>query len=228
MATIKVFNNDEDRMETYYREEWEAMPYNTGNTLLVREFRGSSRSSLLWTTKRAMQSWNSFRKLWGSSIYVGYAFKRPYEGGHSPQSQHYAGVSFDVAQNLNNTQRASMRSLAVNSGLWTYVEPVSISPTWVHFDKRFGTPACSAGYPVVKSGSVSTYVLICQDCLNFLGYSTGGIDGIFGNGTTNAVKAYQRSRGLAADGIVGCATWTALTNDAVGDDPVAGYGEPSD
>ena len=45
MAKILVFNNDTDRMETYYRGESEAMPYNTGRTLTVREFRGSSRKS---------------------------------------------------------------------------------------------------------------------------------------------------------------------------------------
>ena len=56
MAKIIVFNNDSDRMETYYRGESEPMPYNTNGTLRVREFRGSSNSQTLWTTKRTMQS----------------------------------------------------------------------------------------------------------------------------------------------------------------------------
>ena len=55
MAKIIVFNNDTNRMETYYRGENDAMPYNTNRTLLVGEFRGSSDSSTLWTTKRTMQ-----------------------------------------------------------------------------------------------------------------------------------------------------------------------------
>ena len=131
MATIRIFNNDENRMETYFRNENEAMPYNTGGTLLVREFRGSSRSDLLWSTKRTMQSWNSFRFLYGRPIQVGFAFKRPYEGGHGQQSQHYAGVAFDVGHNLNAAERNSMRLLAYNSGIWSYVEPSSMSPTWV-------------------------------------------------------------------------------------------------
>ena len=62
----------------------------------------------------------------------------------------------------------------------------------------------------------STYVLIAQDDLNTLGYKTGGLDGIFGGRTEEAVRNYQRSRGLAADGIVGCNTWRSLQEDVVG------------
>ena len=138
-------------------------------------------------------------------------------GGHGTQSQHYAGVAFDVGQNLSNSQRAVLRNSASSSGLWTYVEPVSISPTWVHFDKRFGRPACSTGgYPLIKRGSVSNYVLIAQDDLNTLGYSTGGLDGIFGSRTQSAVRSYQAKVGLSADGIVGCNTWRSLQEAVVG------------
>lgn len=134
-------------------------------------------SPTLWTTKRSMQSWNTQRFIWGGPIPVGFAFKRPWEGGHSNQSQHYAGVAFDVAQGWTNARRAALRNSAKNSGVWSYVEPVSITPTWVHFDKRFGKPACSSGgYPQLKRGSLSTYVLIAQDDLNTLGFSTGGLD----------------------------------------------------
>ena len=82
MAKIIVYNNDTDRMENYYRGEQEPMPYNTNGTLKVREFRGSSRSNIIWTTKRTMQSWNSERYIFGSPIPVYFAFRRPYEGGH--------------------------------------------------------------------------------------------------------------------------------------------------
>lgn len=86
--------------------------------------------------------------------------------------------------------------------------------------KDFGTPACSTGgYPQLKRGSVSNYVCIAQDDLNTLGYTTGGLDGIFGQATQNAVIAYQRSRGLTADGIVGCNTWRSLQEDVVGTGP---------
>jgi peptidoglycan hydrolase-like protein with peptidoglycan-binding domain len=83
--------------------------------------------------------------------------------------------------------------------------------------KDFGKPACgTAGYPLIKQGSISTYVLIAQDDLNTLGYTTGGLDGIFGSRTREAVKKYQTSRGLQSDGVIGCNTWRSLQEDVVG------------
>ena len=167
-----------------------------------------------------MQSWNSQRYIFGAPIPVGFAFRRPYEGGHGNQSQHYAGVAFDVGQTLSVTRRRALWNSANTSGVWTFVEPIALTPTWVHFDKRFGTPACSSGgYPTLKRGSISNYVLIAQDDLNTLGYNTGGLDGIFGNQTLNAVRNYQNNVGLTVDGIIGCNTWRALQEAVIGKGP---------
>lgn len=119
-------------------------------------------SPTLWTTKRTMQSWNTQRYIWGRPIPVGFAFKRPWEGGHSNQSQHYAGVAFDVGQIWTNAQRALLRNSAKNSGVWTYVEPITITPTWVHFDKRFGRPACSSRWiSIIKKRK---FEQLCSNC----------------------------------------------------------------
>ena len=136
MARILVYNNQNGRMETYFKGEEEAMPYNNG-TLKVKEFRGSSNSKLLWTDRRTMQSWNNFRTMYGKPIYVGFAFKRCWEGGHGTVSQHYAGLAFDTAQNLNENGRIYLRNMAASSGYWRYVEPISLTPRWVHFDNRW-------------------------------------------------------------------------------------------
>lgn len=83
--------------------------------------------------------------------------------------------------------------------------------------KDFGTPACSSGgYPSLKRGSLSNYVLIAQDDLNTLGYRTNGLDGIFGSATQNAVRSFQQSVGLSVDGIIGCNTWRSLQEAVVG------------
>jgi len=96
-------------------------------------------------------------------------------------------------------------------------EPQNLTPTWVHFDKRRGTPACATGgYPIIRNGSRGVYVMIAQDNLNTLGYRTGGLDGIFGTETTNATRAYQQKVGLAVDGIIGCNTWRSLQEAVVG------------
>ena len=217
MARILIYNNDTNRIESYNRNENDPMPYNTNGTLRVREFRGSSRSNTLWTTRNTMRAWNSTRYLYGSGIPVGFAFKRSWEGGHGLQSQHYAGVAFDVGQTLSNSQRNRLRNVARSSGAWSYVEPASLTPTWVHFDKRAYPSSCSSGgYPLIRQGMRVVYVLVAQDGLNTLGFRTGGLDGVFGTQTRNAVINYQRSRGLTADGIVGCNTWLSLQEDVVG------------
>ena len=123
---------------------------------------------------------------------------------------------------MSSARRRVLYNSARNSGVWSYVEPTSLTPTWVHFDKRFGTPACSTGgFPTLRRGSISNYVLIAQDDLNTLGFRTGGLDGIFGSATQEAVTNYQRSRGLVADGIVGCNTWRSLQEEVVGTGPTS-------
>ena len=127
-----------------------------------------------------------------------------------------------MAQTLTPNRRMQLWNSANNSGIWSFVEPISFTPTWVHFDKRFGKPACSTGgYPLLRRGSLSNYVLIAQDDLNTLGYRTNGLDGIFGSATLEAVRSYQRNKGLSVDGIVGCNTWRALQEDVVGTGPTS-------
>lgn len=39
---------------------------------------------------------------------------------------------------------------------------------------------------------------------------------MFGSRTREGVINYQRSRGLSADGVIGCNTWRSLQEDVVG------------
>ena len=76
---------------------------------------------------------------------------------------------------------------------------------------------CST-YPgyYIKKGQKGDHVQEVQQALIDAGFSCGscGADGIFGSATREAVKAFQASRGLAADGVVGPATWAALFQDS--------------
>ena len=73
-------------------------------------------------------------------------------------------------------------------------------------------PATLAGCPTLKKGASGNITKLLQEKLVSLGYSTNGVDGIFGSGTYSAVREFQKTRGLAADGIVGQNTWRKLLN----------------
>lgn len=68
--------------------------------------------------------------------------------------------------------------------------------------------------PTVRRGSRGEDVKYVQQKLKELGYDIGasGVDGIFGAKTEAAVRAFQKARGLAQDGVVGPMTYDALDN----------------
>jgi len=59
-------------------------------------------------------------------------------------------------------------------------------------------------------GSSGEDVRKLQTRLKDWGYYDGPIDGVFGAGTSKAVKYFQQKNGLTPDGIVGPQTWAAL------------------
>ncbi|GAA0735491.1 N-acetylmuramoyl-L-alanine amidase [Clostridium oceanicum] len=67
-------------------------------------------------------------------------------------------------------------------------------------------------YPVLRQGNSGEYVIKLQQMLITIGYPVGyyGSDGVFGEGTLIAVKAFQRDCNLNVDGVVGLDTWKAL------------------
>lgn len=71
--------------------------------------------------------------------------------------------------------------------------------------------ACTVTLPVLYKGCTGASVNALQTLLvHRYGYSTNGIDGIFGDGTRAAVVMFQVKRGLEDDGVVGPKTWAKL------------------
>jgi peptidoglycan hydrolase-like protein with peptidoglycan-binding domain len=68
----------------------------------------------------------------------------------------------------------------------------------------------------VQLGDCGDTVVFVQERLNLLGFPVG-TDGMFGPATEAAVKEFQTSRGLEADGFVGPNTWNALVAGGLGD-----------
>jgi peptidoglycan hydrolase-like protein with peptidoglycan-binding domain len=71
------------------------------------------------------------------------------------------------------------------------------------------SPDPIAPFPLVRRGARIFPVRPLQQLLRARNHPVA-VDGIFGPNTEAAVKAFQQSKGLAADGIVGPLTWAKL------------------
>lgn len=73
------------------------------------------------------------------------------------------------------------------------------------------TAAEQEQFPILGKGSRGQSVLKLQEALKKHGYSLKA-DGIFGNETLKAFRAFQADNGLAVDGVVGVKTWGKLNS----------------
>ncbi len=104
-------------------------------------------------------------------------------GGQTPQPGQAAATSTTGAVN----------TIPASSSVPRTVPPVTIAtPT--------PTPA------PLRDGDSGQEVRALQQRLKTLGYYTGSVDGDYGDGTKNAVKAFQRANNLTPDGVVGSQT----------------------
>lgn len=65
-------------------------------------------------------------------------------------------------------------------------------------------------FKTLRPGSQGIDVVFLQRLLVASNQMTGGVDGIFGRGTENAVKSFQASKGICDNGVVNANTWLAL------------------
>ncbi len=69
---------------------------------------------------------------------------------------------------------------------------------------------CTVELPIIKQGDKGFTVVAVQVLLNKNNFGVKYTDGDFGPETLAKVKAFQKAKGLTADGIVGRGTWTKL------------------
>jgi len=86
---------------------------------------------------------------------------------------------------------------------------VALLPTFFLVAVNPAPASAAPAWPVLRQGSSGTTVTAVQHLLGARGYGTG-VDGAFGPATRSQVVAFQSSRRLTADGIVGTNTWSAL------------------
>ena len=176
-------------------------------------------------TLRKGECWGyNFRKISGSTSYSNHASGTAIDV-NAPE--HFLGASgtFSAAQ-----VHAIRSILSACDGVVRWGGDYSNRKDEMHFElvKGPGDPAVAAlvrklgggsstpppataapTWRVVCRGQQGYFVTALQRLLRQHGRPLT-VDGIFGSGTEAQVVAFQKSRGLAADGVVGAKTWTAL------------------
>ena len=63
---------------------------------------------------------------------------------------------------------------------------------------------------ILRYGDTGALVALLREGLIRAGWDPGAVDGIFGSGTQQALRSFQRTAGLVADAVAGPATQAAL------------------
>ena len=111
-----------------------------------------------------------------------------------------AGLTVDGAYGAN-TKKALVKILQTELNQ-TYGSKLTVDGIWGSKTKS----AC----PTLKNGSKNDVVGVLQALLICNGHTSAYLDKDYGSATVSAVKAYQKKKGLDADGIAGKNTFEAL------------------
>lgn len=119
------------------------------------------------------------------------------------------GYVSEMASSKLNYQRKSVDGNGWD--LWGMPDFVS-DPNSEIVTNTTKTEVCTVELKVLKKGSKGNAVKALQMILIGYGYDCGnaGADGKFGAATEAALKAYQKAKKIAADGICGSKTWSKL------------------
>ena len=186
---ILIFHPRFHTFERYELELFEPMPYTHSNALTVSQFRGNSRTSILWTTKPAMDLWMSLHKRF-SCLSPLHAFSRIGEGRHVCCSNHYIGEAFDLPF------------------------PVGICET--HTGAYHVSVSAPVSSPDIACGSVDVRVLLLQDALFSCGFDCDSLDGHWGKLTERALSAFADAHKIEYHGTLTPYLWKRLLYCASG------------
>ena len=88
--------------------------------------------------------------------------------------------------------------------------PETLKALYSSSASKTSSPSGIIGISLREGSSEKAAVRLLQQKLKSLGYYTGSVDGAFGSGTTEAVKAFQRANKITADGVAGGGTLNRL------------------
>ncbi len=108
----------------------------------------------------------------------------------------------------DSTMQRLFSSNAIGAGSGTQpTAPGNATPIPFYVDV---TPNPQGGYVTLREGNSGTLVRNLQQAMKDQGYFRLTVDGLYGVGTTEAVREFQRRKGLSQDGVAGPATQRIL------------------
>ena len=159
-----------------------------------------------WPTLRKNDSGTNVAQLQEALISLGYLSGKA-DGNYGDQTVK-AVKAFQKANGLTEdgtageqTQRVLYGGNAKKANAKATAAPQSAAAT-----------AAPAGSSALKVGSTGNDVKSLQQKLIELGYLSGSADGVYGNKTAAAVRAYQKAQKLTADGVAGSKTLSSLSS----------------
>ena len=121
------------------------------------------------------------------------------------------GFPVSVDGDFGPKTQAAVKAFQTSKGL--SADGVVGPKTWAALKASAPATPPSTGataHDTVRLGDIGGDVVDLQNALKKHGFNPGAVDGSFGSGTRSAVVAFQRAKGLTADGVVGPNTWKAL------------------
>ena len=204
---IKRYDINTQYIPGFGRPNWDVVSSDAGNEEVS--------DTVIYPTIKLGSKGSDVKKAQQLLIAKGYSCGAAGADGDFGAATHNAVKKFQAANGLdadgiigNATWAALLKT--------EQTKPEQTEPEQTEPDKEPEKPVGSSGstctveLPIIKQGNKGFTVVAVQMLLNKHDFSVKYTDGDFGPDTLAKVKAFQKAKGLTADGVVGSNTWAAL------------------
>ncbi len=215
---IYVHNEELNKIEKYERSLSQDMPYTTNKHLTVSAFLGDNNTNVLWSSKAFLEAFESSIDHEMYPFHVNEGFFRGWQVVKNGMYVHKLGSACNGAENLSYCDKVNLTKALEFSNQFTKIGHMDIDSTVVHMHQCGEHVNEVIPFPSLRFGDIGVAVFVLQDTLWALSYPVEELNGEFDMKLEYLVKEYQRTNGLAVDGIVGSNTWLSIMKEVHPDD----------